>query len=80
MNKIFILNKSFDIDGKFREIGELLETYKEKGHRGEYEGMPIKIINGLTDVLRDDQKGSIHNLTVRVCQFVDKITHERDSV
>ena len=76
MNKIFILNKSFDIDGKFREIGNLCETYKEKGHRGEYEGMSIKIINGLTDTLRDDQKGANHNLTVRVCQFVDKITHE----
>ena len=42
--------------------------------------MSIKIINGLTDTLRDDQKGANHNLTVRVCQFVDKITHEWDSV
>ena len=45
------VNKSFDVDGNFGEIEKIFETFKENGHSEEYEGMAIKVVNGLTDIL-----------------------------
>ena len=71
------VNKSFDVDGKFREIEGIFEVFKEDGHRGEYEGMAIKIVSGLTDILKEINQKSPNKpnnrLVDRVCEFINKI-------
>ena len=75
------VGKSFDVDGKFREIEGIFEVYKEDSHRGEYKGMAIKIVSGLTDILKEiNQKSPNNNLVDRVCKFIDEISEKRDSV
>ena len=78
------VNKSFDVDGKFREIEKIFEVYKEDGHRGEYEGMAIKIVSGLTDILKEINQESLNKpnnrLVDRVCKFIDEISEKRDAV
>ena len=73
------INKSFDVDGKFREIEKLFDTFNEDAHKREYKGMAIKIVFRLTELLKIDPKGADHNLTDKVWQFVDKIPQD-DSV
>ena len=78
------VNKSFDVDGKFREIEKIFEVYKEDGHRGEYEGMAIKIVKGLTDILKEINQKSPNKpnngLVDRVCKFIDEISEKRHAV
>ena len=78
------VNKSFDVDGKFREIEKIFEVYKEDGHRGEYEGMAIKIVSGLTDILKEINQKSPNKpnnrLVDRVCKFIDEISEKGDAV
>ena len=68
-----VVNKSLDIDGKFGEIEKIFETFKENGHSGEYEGMAIKIVSGLTYILKksDPEKPNME-IVNRVCKFVDE--------
>ena len=77
-------NKSFDVDGKFREIEKIFEVYKEDGHRGEYKGMAIKIVSGLTDILKEINQESLNKpnnrLVDRVCKFIDEISEKRHAV
>ena len=77
-------NKSFDVDGKFREIEKIFEVYKEDGHRGEYKGMAIKIVSGLIDILKEINQESLNKpnnrLVDRVCKFIDEISEKRHAV
>ena len=57
------LNKSFDLDEKFEQIEKLLETFKENGYSEEYEGIAIKVVNGLTDIL---EKGDTKKLNTEI--------------
>ena len=67
------VNKSFDVDGNFGEIEKIFETCREDGHDGEYEGMAIKVVNGLTDILKkSDPKRPNTEIVNRVCKFVDE--------
>ena len=67
------LNKSFDVNGKFGEIEKIFETCKENGHDGEYEGMAIKVVKGLIDILKKSDPKKPNAETVnRVCKFVDE--------
>ena len=75
------VGKSFDVDGKFREIEGIFEVYKEDGHRGEYEGMAIKIVSGLIDILKEiNHESPDKSLVDRVCKFIDEISEKRDGV
>ena len=75
------VNKSFDVDGKFREIEKIFEVYKEDGHRGEYEGMAIKIVSGLIDILKEiNHESPDKSLVDRVCKFIDEISEKRHAV
>jgi len=75
------VNKSFDVDGKFREIEKIFEVYKEDGHRGEYEGMAIKIVSGLIDILKEiNHESPDKSLVDRVCKFIDEISEKRHAL
>ena len=75
------VNKSFDIDGNFREIEKIFETCREDGHDGEYKGMAIKVVNGLTDILKkSDPKKPNAEIVNRVCKFVDEASGFCDGV
>ena len=75
------INKSFDVDGKFREIEKIFEVYKEDGHRGEYEGMAIKIVSGLIDILKEiNHESPDKSLVDRVCKFIDEISEKRNAL
>ena len=75
------VNKSFDVDGNFGEIEKIFETFKENGHSEEYEGMAIKIVNGLTDILKkSDPKRPNTEIVNRVCKFVDEASSLSDGV
>ena len=75
------VGKSFDVDGKFREIEGIFEVFKEDGHRGEYEGMAIKIVSGLTDILKEiNHESPDKSLVDRVCKFIDEISEKRHAV
>ena len=72
------VSKSFDVDGKFGEIEKLLETFKENGHDEEYEGMSIKIVNGLTDILKKSDPEKPNAVIVnRICEFIDNIKDKK---
>ena len=67
------INGAFDVDEKFVEIEKIFETCKENGHDEEYEGMAIKVVNGLTDILKkSDPKKPNTEIVNRVCKFVDE--------
>ena len=73
------LNKSFDVNGKFGEIEKIFETCKENGHDGEYEGMAIKVVKGLIDILKkSDPKKPNAEIVNRVCKFVDEASEFGD--
>ena len=75
------VNKSFDVDGNFGEIEKIFETCREDGHDGEYEGMAIKVVNGLTDILKkSDPKKPNAEIVNRVCKFVDEASGFGDGV
>ena len=63
---------------KLREIEGIFKIFEEDGHRGEYKGMAIKIVKGLTDILRSDPERSDNNLSKRVCKIVDEINNDVD--
>ena len=69
-----VVNGSYDVDDeKFGEIEKILETWKENGHSGEYKGMAIKVVNGLTDILKKSEpKKPNTEIVNRVCKFVDE--------
>ena len=79
------VNKSFDVDGKFREIEKIFKIFEEdSGSIGEYEGMAIKIVSGLTDILKEINQKSPNKpnngLVDRVCEFINKINKKEDAV
>ena len=75
------VNKSFDVDGNFGEIEKIFETSKENGHGEEYEGMAIKVVNGLIDILKkSDPKKPNAEIVNRVCKFVDEASSLSDGV
>ena len=75
------VNKSFDVDGNFGEIEKIFETCREDGHDGEYEGMAIKVVNGLIDILKkSDPKKPNAEIVNRVCKFVDEASSLSDGV
>ena len=75
------VNKSFDVDGNFGEIEKIFETCREDGHDGEYEGMAIKVVNDLTDILKkSDPKKTNAEIVNRVCKFVDETIGFGDGV
>ncbi len=75
------VGKSFDVDGKFREIEGIFEVYKEGGHRGEYKGMAIKIVSGLIDILKEiNHESPDKSIVDRVCKFIDEISEKGDAV
>ncbi len=75
------VGKSFDVDGKFREIEGIFEVYKEGGHRGEYKGMAIKIVSGLIDILKEiNHESPDKSIVDRVCKFIDEISEKRHAV
>ena len=77
------VNKSFDVDGKFREIEKIFEVYKEDHPYEEYdyESEAIKIVSGLTDILKEiNQKSPNNNLVDRVCKFIDEISEKKHAV
>ena len=78
------VNESFDVNGKFGEIEGIFEVFKEDGHMGEYKGMAIKIVSGLTDILKEINQKSPNKpnngLVDRVCEFINKINKKEDAV
>ena len=70
------VNESFDVNGKFGEIEKIFKIFEEdSGSVGEYKGMAIKIVSGLTDILKEvNQKSPNNNLVDRVCKFIDEIS------
>ena len=79
------VNESFDVDGKFREIEKIFKIFEEdSGSVGEYKGMAIKIVSGLTDILKEINQKSPNKpnnrLVDRVCEFINKINKKEDAV
>ena len=78
------VNESFDVNRKFGEIQGIFEVFKEDGHMGEYKGMAIKIVSGLTDILKEINQKSPNKpnngLVDRVCEFINKINKKEDAV
>ena len=79
------VNESFDVDGKFREIEKIFKIFEEdSGSVGEYKGMAIKIVSGLTDILKEINQKSPNKpnnrLVDRVCEFINKINKKVDDV
>ena len=78
------VNESFDVNGKFGEIEGIFEVFKEDGHMGEYKGMAIKIVSGLTDILKEINQKSPNKpnngLVDRVYEFINKINKKEDAV
>ena len=77
------VNKSFDVDGKFREIEKIFEVFKEDRpwQEYDYDGESIKIVSGLTDILKEiNQKSPNNRLVDRVCKFIDEISKKEDAV
>ena len=79
------VNKSFDVDGKFREIEKIFKIFEEdSGRIEEYKGMAIKIVSGLTDILKEINQKSPNKpnnrLVDRVCEFINKINKKVDDV
>ena len=90
INKIILIiesvGKSFDVDGKFREIEGIFEVFKEDRPLEEYDykGEAIKIVSGLTDILKEINQESPNKpnnrLVDRVCEFINKINKKEDAV
>ena len=79
------VNESFDVNGKFGEIEKIFKIFEEdSGRRGEYKGMAIKIVSGLTDILKEINQKSPNKpnngLVDRVCEFINKINKKVDDV
>ena len=80
------VGKSFDVDGKFREIEGIFEVFKEDRPLEEYDykGEAIKIVSGLTDILKEINQESPNKpnnrLVDRVCEFINKINKKEDAV
>ena len=79
------VNESFDVNGKFGEIEKIFKIIEEdSGSIGEYEGMAIKIVSGLTDILKEINQKSPNKpnngLVDRVCEFINKINKKEDAV
>ena len=69
------VNESFDVNGKFGEIEKIFKIFEEdSGSVGEYKGMAIKIVSGLTDILKEiNHESPDKSLVDRVCKFIDEI-------
>ena len=79
------VNESFDANGKFGEIEKIFKIFEEdSGSIGEYKGMAIKIVSGLTDILKEINQKSPNKpnnrLVDRVCEFINKINKKVDDV
>ena len=79
------VNESFDVNGKFGEIEKIFKIFEEdSGSIGEYKGMAIKIVSGLTDILKEINQKSPNKpnnrLVDRVCEFINKINKKEDAV
>ena len=79
------VNESFDVNGKFGEIEKIFKIFEEdSGSIGEYKGMAIKIVSGLTDILKEINQKSPNKpnnrLVDRVCEFINKINKKVDDV
>ena len=79
------VNESFDVNGKFGEIEKIFKIFEEdSGNVGEYKGMAIKIVSGLTDILKEINQKSPNKpnngLVDRVCEFINKINKKVDDV
>ena len=74
------VGKSFDVDGKFREIEGIFGVFKEDRpwREYDYDGEAIKIVSGLTDILKEINQKSPNKpnnrLVDRVCKFIDEIS------
>ena len=73
------------INGKFGEIEKIFKIFEEdSGSVGEYKGMAIKIVSGLTDILKEINQKSPNEpnngLVDRVCEFINKINKKEDAV
>ena len=70
------VGKSFDVDGKFREIEGIFGVFKEDRpwREYDYDGEAIKIVSGLTDILKEINQKSPNKpnnrLVDRVCKFI----------
>jgi len=81
------VGKSFDVDGKFREIEGIFGVFKEDRpwREYDYDGEAIKIVSGLTDILKEinqksPNKPNNRRLVDRVCKFIDEISEKGDAV
>ena len=79
------VNESFDVNGKFGEIEKIFKIFEEdSGRIEEYKGMAIKIVSGLTDILKEINQKSPNKpnngLVDRVCEFINKINKKVDDV
>ena len=79
------INESFDVNGKFGEIEKIFKIFEEdSGRIEEYKGMAIKIVSGLTDILKEINQKSPNKpnnrLVDRVCEFINKINKKVDDV
>ena len=79
------VNESFAVNGKFGEIEKIFKIFEEdSGSVGEYKGMAIKIVSGLTDILKEINQKSPNKpnnrLVDRVCEFINKINKKVDDV
>ena len=80
------VGKSFDVDGKFREIEGIFGVFKEDRpwREYDYDGEAIKIVSGLTDILKEINQKSPNKpnnrLVDRVCKFIDEISEKRHAV
>ena len=79
------VNESFDVNGKFGEIEKIFKIFEEdSGSVGEYKGMAIKIVSGLTDILKEINQKSPNKpnnrLVDRVCKFIDKLSEKEDAI
>ena len=69
------VNKPFDVNEMLGDVEKTFKVYKEDRPWKEYdyEGEAIKIVKGLTDILRTYPNRSDNNLIKRVCKIVDEI-------
>ena len=69
------VNKPFDANEMLGDVEKTFKVYKEDRPWKEYdyEGEAIKIVKGLTDILRTYPNRSDNNLIKRVCKIVDEI-------
>ena len=69
-----VVNKSSDMNEMFNKVKKAFEIFESPKQGDKYEGLAIKVVNGLTDILKKTYP-NVPDLEIvnRVCEFIDKI-------